>query len=159
MLYVLNQKSAEEGDDDDQRVTNVVYTLCFILAGLAFSNEMMEGVNKTIFSMRAVTGIYEDVRPHSMWVGIYLGVMQTLTPLCAMSLSMRVVAEAETVLDAFLNYVALAFLTEIDNIVMNSRVVHGFLRFWDREPQNSKVVLKLKPVGTEAPQSWRPEGK
>lgn len=77
----------------------------------------------------------------------------------AMALSMRVVAEATSVLEAFLNYVALAFLTEVDNLVMNSRVIRRFLRALGKEQTDTKVVLRRACADREAPLHWVPDGK
>merc|ERR1712083_1237438 len=107
--------------------------------------------------MRVAAGFYEDVHCSSMWVGIVLGLLQTLMAGAAMAINMRLVSTAEAVLDAFLNFIALSFLTDVDNIVMDSKVVKGMLKWAEKEELDTEVVIRR--VSAQAAAGWTPTGK
>eukprot|EP00401_Gymnodinium_catenatum_P051091 CAMPEP_0117538612 /NCGR_PEP_ID=MMETSP0784-20121206/42567_1 /TAXON_ID=39447 /ORGANISM="" /LENGTH=398 /DNA_ID=CAMNT_0005335229 /DNA_START=78 /DNA_END=1274 /DNA_ORIENTATION=- len=97
--------------------------VCFILAMLQISNESCEGFYKLVFGLRGLTGMYADLHPLSFVAPVAFGFLQFSIALSTMGLSMQLVAHSETTLDAFLNFVALSFIVEIDNVLMESRVM------------------------------------
>merc|ERR1719195_307548 len=76
-----------------------------------------------VFSWRCISGWYSGVYQRACIVGVCLGFFQLTMPCYIVGLSMQLVLGADTVLDAFMNYVALIFITEIDNSVIANRVV------------------------------------
>jgi len=96
---------------------------CFFLMGLQLTNEMLEGYHKIVFSWRCFSGKYSGVHQTPCIMGVMLGFFQLSIPCFIVGLSMQLVLGAESLLDAFMNYVALIFITEIDNSLIASRVV------------------------------------
>jgi len=96
---------------------------CFFLMGLQLTNEMLEGFHKMVFSWRCFSGMYKGVCQKSCIIGVALGFFQLSMPCWIVGLSMQLVLGADTVLDAFMNYVALIFITEIDNTLIGNRIV------------------------------------
>jgi len=114
-----------EGEEDGD-VSIVVRSICFILAALAISNEAAEGFSKMAFCTRCIAGTFDGVSRPRMMVALILSNMQVLVSFLTMALNMRLVASAEGVVDAFLNFVAVGFLSEIDNLIMSSVSVQAY---------------------------------
>mmetsp|Transcript_7430 Transcript_7430/g.11340 ORF Transcript_7430/g.11340 Transcript_7430/m.11340 type:complete len:278 (+) Transcript_7430:3-836(+) len=93
---------------------------------LQLSNEALEGFSKLVFCLRNFAGVYMDVKGLPIF-GILIGFMQFGMAVGTVGLSMLVVSEQTTALDAFMNFVALAFLTEIDNLLMSARTIQNFV--------------------------------
>jgi len=88
----------------------------------------VEGLHKVIFSLRWLLGFYDSAYcPLSCVVGALLGLLQTMMGMTTCVLCIEVIFASKSVLDTFFNYVALAFIAEVDNIVLNSRIARSFL--------------------------------
>lgn len=101
---------------------------CFFLMGLMLMTEVQEGFKKMIFCCRCAYGKYAEVCPRAAVLGVCLGFSQLVVPCYIMGLSMQLVLGAESVLDAFTCYVALIFITEIDNYLTDSPMVKNFFK-------------------------------
>lgn len=110
-----------------------VSLICFVLAALPLSNEALEGFSKMVFSMRGCAGVYTEGNPWCLAVGVFLGFMQCFTAIVTVGVNMQLVAAAENAIDAFTNFVALSFLTEIDNLLLSSRTVRNLFGDVDLE--------------------------
>lgn len=119
---------SEPHPDDPMHVGCSLYVrlICFVLMALSLSNEGLEGLSKVVFCLRAIGGVYEDIKGIPI-IGLVLSFFQFGMTIGTIGLSMLVVSEQTTALDAFMNFVALAFLTEIDNIFMSARTVQNFV--------------------------------
>jgi len=148
----LTSKSTEEVDVEDSRSScnPTVQFICFLLMALQVSNEALEGLHKLIFSFRAFGGKYKDVKTCS-GIGILLGFSQCMMAIATVGLSMLVVSEQQTALDAFMNFVAVAFLTEVDNILVSARTVTGLVA-----TDNTITVQHVLPAEVEhaSPHHW-----
>eukprot|EP00416_Gambierdiscus_australes_P025348 CAMPEP_0171061238 /NCGR_PEP_ID=MMETSP0766_2-20121228/4311_1 /TAXON_ID=439317 /ORGANISM="Gambierdiscus australes, Strain CAWD 149" /LENGTH=391 /DNA_ID=CAMNT_0011516895 /DNA_START=24 /DNA_END=1199 /DNA_ORIENTATION=- len=110
----------------DEVCNSSVQVICFLLIALQVSNEGLEGFRKIVFSLRAFGGKFQDVKG-TAFIGIALGFLQYSMAVCTVGLSMLVVSQQQTALDAFMNFVAVAFLTEVDNILVSARTVKNFV--------------------------------
>jgi len=124
--YLMSQKNDFDEDHLIKSCNGTVQFICFLLMALQVSNEALEGLHKLIFSFRAFGGKYKDMKK-TAGIGILLGFCQCMVAIATVGLSMLVVSEQQTALDAFMNFVAVAFLTEVDNILVSARTVTGFV--------------------------------
>lgn len=147
VMYLLKEDEGGEKEIDGEDAIDIgpVQFLCFVLAGLSLSNEVHEGMCKLVFSLRACTGVYEGVCPVSLSLGVVLGTFQVLCALVAMALNMQLVACAETLLDCFMNFVAVGFFAEIDNLVMSSRTLKGWMKDYEGPSvEVTRVILEKR---------------
>mmetsp|Transcript_4933 Transcript_4933/g.6353 ORF Transcript_4933/g.6353 Transcript_4933/m.6353 type:complete len:293 (-) Transcript_4933:223-1101(-) len=129
-----------------------VRLICFFLMALQVSNEALEAFQKIVFCLRALTGVYVDVKG-TPGPGVFLGFLQFGMSFGTVGLSMLVVSQQTTALDAFMNFVALAFLTEVDNILMSSRTVQNFVQV-----EKTEIIAVIKPTAFEGAEKrpWTP---
>mmetsp|Transcript_86453 Transcript_86453/g.201130 ORF Transcript_86453/g.201130 Transcript_86453/m.201130 type:complete len:412 (+) Transcript_86453:60-1295(+) len=124
--HLLDRPRGWDGNYVETPRNTTVQCICFLLIAMQVSNEALEGLHKLIFSFRAFGGKYKDVKKTAC-LGIIFGFMQCIMAVCTVGLSMLVVSEQQTALDAFMNFVAVAFLTEVDNILVAARTVTSFV--------------------------------
>mmetsp|Transcript_105900 Transcript_105900/g.297767 ORF Transcript_105900/g.297767 Transcript_105900/m.297767 type:complete len:411 (-) Transcript_105900:128-1360(-) len=107
----------------------LVILVCCFLAGATLSNEVIEGLRKVVFALRALSGVYENVASQRcMWISFILGASQLLMAACSFTLCFCVTLTATSALDAFMNFVTMAFIADIDNVLMRSRAVKEYVQ-------------------------------
>eukprot|EP00928_Gymnodinium_smaydae_P049978 TRINITY_DN33584_c0_g1_i1.p1 TRINITY_DN33584_c0_g1~~TRINITY_DN33584_c0_g1_i1.p1 ORF type:complete len:420 (+),score=26.99 TRINITY_DN33584_c0_g1_i1:81-1340(+) len=127
LFIYLSREKASAGDG--HKANWLVLGLCFILCGLSLSNEAIEGFQKLVHCLRGLHGMYHcNCGVVGFASGAIFGYLQYMLAILTASMCMILVYRANTVLDAFTNYVALSFLTEVDNLVMASRSVKSFVQ-------------------------------
>mmetsp|Transcript_4980 Transcript_4980/g.12835 ORF Transcript_4980/g.12835 Transcript_4980/m.12835 type:complete len:416 (-) Transcript_4980:38-1285(-) len=111
----------------EREVSVIVQSVCCLLALVQLANEAVEGLHKVIFSMRGCSGLYAEMCPASMSVGIALGFCQTLIGIFTFALCVKLTWLSKTELDALMNFIALSFIADIDNILIRSRLVQPYI--------------------------------
>lgn len=155
LFLVFENLINERFEDPDEREGLMkgwlVPLICFLLMSLELSNEALEGIWKVTFTMRAFGGVYR-LPGGPAWVAMVLGFLQFLIAALTVGCSMLVVSQQRSCLEAFTNFVALTFLTEVDNILISSRTVRNFI------PMEHEIEVRhaAKSQGREAREE--PEG-
>lgn len=102
--------------------------ICTGLCLLQLSDEGCEGLHKLTFALRWYAGVYDGpAYSNSSKVAVMLSTFQVGMGVITCCVCIRVVFSAESALDTFFNYVALAFISDLDNMVMRSRMIRGCL--------------------------------
>lgn len=98
--------------------------LCLFLTSIDMVAEAIEGCQKIVFSYRCILGIYElPHNPKHMMVGIVLGFFQVFMTMGTYSVLASLLLHAQTVLEVFMNFLAMQFLTEVDETLMQIKLV------------------------------------
>mmetsp|Transcript_104126 Transcript_104126/g.324663 ORF Transcript_104126/g.324663 Transcript_104126/m.324663 type:complete len:421 (+) Transcript_104126:54-1316(+) len=137
------------GDASDGVEGEVIF-ICFLLMALQLSNEALEGMWKVCFCMRCFGDVYSGLKGPA-WVTLVLAYMQFTLAVFTVGCSMLVVTEQTSAIDAFMNFVALAFLTETDNLLISCRTVRNFIGI-DSEIK----VLHARKGGQDESTPWTP---
>jgi len=148
LMVFENLVTAERETGDGNGVNVYVAVICFLLMALQLSNEALEGMWKVCFCMRAFGGVYADLKG-PRWLALVLGFLQFTLAVFTVGCSMLVVSEQKTALDAFMNFVALAFLTEIDNLLISSKTLRSAL-----EIDAQITVRQVTKGGQDASTPW-----
>lgn len=118
-----------------------VRLVCSFLSIIQLTNEAVEGLYKVIFSLRWLLGFYDCrlCKPSAI-AGATLGFVQMVNGVVTCVLCINVIFGATTVLDTFFNYVALAFIADVDNYIINSRIIRSYHTF------DPEIKVRWKPA-------------
>lgn len=126
-LLVFQYFSSQASKDAEDGSCLSAQIVCSGLCILQLGNEAVEGFYKVLFSIRWAFGFYDvPYCPVSSTAGVMLGLLQVVMGLIACVLCIAVIFTATSTLDAFFNFVALAFIADLDNLITNSRLVRSF---------------------------------
>jgi len=126
-FFIVFQDLLHVRPDSDEVSTrdSVAWSICFFLAGLQMSNEAAESFKKLVFSLRCIGGAFDTGQRSPL--AVVLATMQWCFSVGTMAICLLVVGQQGSAVDAFMNYVAMGFLTEIDNLLLESNCVKTWI--------------------------------
>eukprot|EP00931_Biecheleriopsis_adriatica_P053530 TRINITY_DN31349_c0_g1_i1.p1 TRINITY_DN31349_c0_g1~~TRINITY_DN31349_c0_g1_i1.p1 ORF type:complete len:415 (+),score=58.76 TRINITY_DN31349_c0_g1_i1:26-1246(+) len=157
LLVFTDLLDVPEEDPEMSRVRRLsargAKVLCCGLCLLQLSDEACEGFHKMIFAIRWYAGVYDNRWHQAAKFAVLISCCQVLIGLLTCSLCIRVIFCAPTTLDVFFNYVALAFISDVDNMILRSRLVRSVVVFdpeilvtWERPDHEDVNGHWCKPM-------------